>query len=420
MQATKKTFEKQLDKRRAKTIDLGLGESASASQNPPTGGVGIGDDSLLYLSCLNSDNEVNEKKKKKKKKPIRKGDTGWKGDDWTPNNKDYKIVKSLRENIKHWGKKWGHEKIFFLTLTFKENVTDPKVAEERFNNFNRQFTRLPKVQWLYKGVEPQHRGALHFHLIGVHEEDLGAEQFDWEAYKKASEAFSKGNKGLGYKWTKEYSKSANKPLKEMWGKVAKIAKGSKMGRSEFLPVRSANCIGNYVGKYLGKCFASQNNHTWPKGMKRFSYSRKAPQVHGRQFSWVSNKGMLTWRKKVANWAYGVGVKDSEDMVRKYGNMWAVKYKEDINYYGVRWEKENKEKHYGHAKPTQYPTGVIGNVLGNMGTAEKPSNFEEIEQELWEKFHATHTNRRGLKHHAEHFRKHSAAKKHAEFNERVYG
>ena len=107
--------------------------------------------------------------------------------------------------------------------------------------------------------------------------------------KKAAQAFDKGNKGEGYKWTKVYSASANEELKEMWGKVRSIAKGSGFGRAEFLPVRSANSIGQYVGKYLGKCFASQNNGEWCKGLRRFSYSRSAPQIHGRQYSWAFGK-----------------------------------------------------------------------------------------------------------------------------------
>ena len=110
--------------------------------------------------------------------------------DWKPNNKDYKIVKSLRENIKHWTKIYGKEKLFFLTLTFQGKLKAPKTpkeAQQRFNNFNRQFSRLKNVQWLYKGVEPQERGVLHYHIIGYHENDLGAENLDWDSYKKAGE-----------------------------------------------------------------------------------------------------------------------------------------------------------------------------------------------------------------------------------------
>ena len=396
------------------------GGSASAPLSPPSGGLGIGTDPLLYLSCPNSDNEVNQKKKKKEKKPLKKGQRGWKGDDWTPNNKDYKIVKSLRENVKHWGKIYGEEKLFFLTLTFKENIEDPKEAQRRFNNFNRQFNRIGKVQWLYKGIEPQERGSLHFHIIGHHQNDLGAEKLDWDSYKKSGEARTKKNWGLMYKYQRKFSATANDELKEMWEKVRRIAKGSKFGRTEFLPVRSAGCISNYVGKYLGKCFASQNNGTWAKGLRRFSYSNKAPQVHGRQFSWVKGTTEMTWRQKVANWAHGVGVKDPDDMVRKYGKKWAVDQRENINYFGMVWSHKKEGLRFGHSKPPMYPTGVIGNVLGNMGRVEVPEDYDYIEHDLWEKFYSINKSRGSLRHHAEHFRKHARAKKHAEFNAKVYG
>ena len=212
---------------------------------------------------------------------MKKGDKGWKGDDFTPDNKEYKIMKSLRENIKHWGKVFGVERLFFLTLTFKDNVTSAKEAQKRFNNFNRQFSRLSKVTWLYKGIEPQERGALHFHIIGFHQHNLGGDQIDWEAYKKAGEYRSQKNWGNMYKYQRLAFKGANEELREMWKKVGSIAEGSKMGRPEFLPVRSVHSIGQYVGKYLGKCFAQKNNGNWAQGLRRFSYSKKAPQVHGR-------------------------------------------------------------------------------------------------------------------------------------------
>ena len=397
--------------------------SASAPCSPPRGG-GDRNDSLLYLSCRNSDNKVDIGKEKKPKKPLKKGDKGWKDENWTPNNKDYKIVKSLRENIKHWSKIYGVEKLFFLTLTFEgkgKAPETPKEAQNRFNNFNRQFNRLNKVQWLYKGVEPQERGVLHYHIIGYHQNDLGADKLDWDAYKNTGKYRAKKQWGLMYKNQRALTASANDDLKEMWEKVRSISKGSKMGRSEFLPVRSANTIGNYVGKYLGKCFASQNNNEWAKGIRRFSYSNKAPQIHGREFSWVNNPRGYTWRQKVTAWTHGVGVRedDTEDMERKYGKKWAVTQREAINYYGTMWYPYMKENRYGHARPPFYPTGLVGNIFASLPQNEIPEDFHYLEHDLWEDYFVTKKSR-SLRHHAEHQRKWDKAKKHAEFNERVYG
>ena len=406
------------------TQSLGnIGGSASAPLSPPLGG-GDRDDSLLYLSCRNSDNKVDVKKEKKNKKPLKKGDRGWKGDDWKPNNKDYKIVKSLRENIKHWTKIYGKEKLFFLTLTFQGKLKAPKTskeAQQRFNNFNRQFSRLNNVQWLYKGVEPQERGVLHYHIIGYHQNDLGADKLDWESYKKAGEYRRAKKWGLMYKYQRKFTATANDDLKAMWEKIRRISEGSKMGRSEFLPVRSASCIGNYVGKYLGKCFASKNNNEWAKGINRFQYSQKAPQIHGREFSWVSNPRGLTWRQKVTAWAHGVGVRqdDTEDLERKYGKKWAVTQRDAINYWGMCWYPFMKERRRGHSKPPFYPTGLVGNIFASLPDNEIPEDFHYLEHDLWEEFFITNKSR-SLRHHAEHQRKWERAKKHAEFNERVYG
>ena len=394
-------------------------ESASASLTPPSG-VGNRDDSLLYLGCSNSDNQDEKINKKKSKKPLKKGDAGWKGDDWTPKNKDYKIMKSLRENIKHWAKIYGTEKLFFLTLTFKgTKILEPKEAQRRFNNFNRQFNRLDKVQWLYKGVEPQKSGQLHYHIIGYHTHDLGAESLDWESYKKSGEYRLKKTWGPMYKYQRKFTATANDELKEMWDKCSKIAEGSKMGRSEFLPVRSANSIGSYVGKYLGKCFASQANNEWHKGIRRFSYSKKAPQMHGRQFTWLHSPRELTWRQKVAGFAHGVGVRDLDDMVRKYGSMWAVNQREFINYYGLMWYPYIKETRYAHSRPAEYPTRYGGNPLKHMGNGEIPEDFDNLEYELWEKWLGG-TTRQGMRNHAEHLKKWQRAEKEKAFNEKVYG
>ena len=411
------------DAREFSQLQGNCGGSASAPLSPPRGG-GDRDDSLLYLSCLNSDNKVDLKKEKKGKKPLKKGQIGWKGDDWKPNNKDYKIVKSLRENIKHWEKLYGAKRLFFLTLTFGGKGSAPKTpkeAQSRFNNFNRQFSRLKNVQWLYKGVEPQERGVLHYHIIGIHDEDLGGQTFDWDALKKASEYRAKKQYGMARKYTKIYSNSANEHLRQMWEKVGGIAKGSKMGRSEFLPVRSASCIGNYVGKYLGKCFASKNNNEWSKGINRFQYSQKAPQIHGRQFSWVSNPRGLTWRQKVTAWTHGVGVRqdDTEDLESKYGKKWAVTQREAINYWGQIWYPYINQKRFGHAKPPYYPTGKVGNIFASLPSSEIPEDFHYLEHDLWENYFVTEKSR-SLKNHAEHQRKWHKAKKHAEFNERVFG
>lgn len=341
------------------------------------------------------------------KLPINKGQNK----DRSFNNKEYKIVKSLRENIKNWANIYGSERMFFMTLTFGDNVTCYKESQRRFNSFCTQFNRLDEVQYLYKGIEPQKSGRLHYHIIGYANEDLGGNEFDWESLLKAAEYWQKGRVGMARKYTKIYSKSANVTLKKLWAKVRKIAMGSKFGRTEFLPIRSASCVGKYVGKYLGKSFDASNNGTLPKGVRRFSYSHKAPQIHGRQFSWVNSPTGLTWRQKVKAWAHGMGVRenDMEDMRNKFGAKWALEQKDHINYYGSLWH--NSDIRFGHARPAVYPTGILGNPLANMGTNKSLYDpFVTSENELWHDYLKGRGKTSSLGLHAQNLRKYTNAQK----------
>ena len=339
--------------------------------------------------------------------------------DRTPNNKEYKIMKSLRENIKYWASLYGKERIFFMTLTFSENITCPKESQKRFNSFCTQFNRLKETKWLYKGIEPQKSGRLHYHIIGYHQQDLGGEKFDWESLKKASEYWEEGRAGMARKYTKIYSNSANEPLKDMWSKVRKIAKGSRFGRTEFLPIRSVNSIGQYVGKYLGKSFDATNDGTLGKGVRRFSYSLKAPQIHGRQFSWVKAPIGLTWRQKLTAWAHGMGVKenDMDDMRKKFGSRWALENKDHINFFGSLWH--NCDMRFAHARPAVYPTGEIGNPLVNMGTNKSLEDpFEISENKLWSDWLKGRGSSSSLSLHAQNLRKYQRAQKAQKLHELI--
>jgi hypothetical protein len=396
-----------------KTLVGGKGDRLASSLSPPTGGNGNRDDSLLYLSYYNSDNDQKKLESKKREIPQK-----WRKrkDDDTPNNHEYKIMKSLRENIKIWAKTYGEDRIFFLTLTFEENLTDWKEAQRRFNNFNRQFNRRKDVQWLYKGIEPQKRGALHYHIVGVTEFKMAPEKVDWEAYKKTNEYRDQGNRGMMNKYQRIFSQSNVQEVRDMWKSIRAMAKGSKFGRTEFLPIRSAGCVAQYVGKYLNKTFASKQNGELPKGVRRFSYSNKAPQNFGRQFSWVSSStGLLTWREKVKVWAHGVGVKDFDDVREKYGAKWAIEFKDDINYFGTLWH--GKELRKGHAKPATYPKGQIGDIGKYYGRVESKGEYEQDEDYQWREYlMAQKTN---FKHHSMHHVKWKKAEQYKKLNSWAY-
>lgn len=354
-----------------------------------------GGEALLYLSCFNSDKEQKRKGGKRSKNSANKRGRG--GDE-TPKNKEYKIMKSLRENIKYWGDRYGIDHFSFLTITVPDKeVLSVEELRRRFNNFNRQFGRINGFKWWYKGIEPQKRGQFHFHLVVHCEKSVEPEKVDWDAYKAMNEEKAKnGLTGKYYNELRKLKESCTPEVTEMWKKLQRICKASQLGRSEFLPIRSANSIASYVGKYLNKCFADQENGDWAKGLRRFAYARGVPQPHGRQFSWVntgkSDPSEVTWREKVTAWAHGVGVKfdDYEDLTAKYGKAWAINQRDEINYYGMVWQPkfQGKKLHHGHSKPSLYPTGLIGNPLPYMGSDKSLDDpFETSENDLWERWMA---------------------------------
>ena len=409
------------------TIETGSGGSASVFLGPTAVGHGDRHDPLLYQGCSNSDKcPKSHQSKSPNSTGIQQGRGVDRKDDKTPKNKEYKIMKSLRENMKEWGKMYGVEHLAFMTITVPDKkVLSVEELRKRFNNFNRQFSRLKGFKWMYKGIEPQKRGQYHFHLVVYSEESLEPEKVNWDAYNAMHEERKKnGRTGKYYNEQRKLTRSVTPATAQMWTDLRRICKGSGLGISEFLPIRSVNSIGSYVGKYLNKCFSEQEHGNWAKGLRRFSYARWVPQPYGRQFSWVnSNKGNFpTWREKVAVWAYAKGVRDEEDMVEKYGKLWCRNQIEEINLYGLMHRfQQDRGKRFGWDAPAQYPTGRMGSPLKSMAsdTREVPEHFHLWEDYAWNDW-LNPSARHGLRNHAESVRKYQRAEKERKLQELKYG
>lgn len=101
---------------------------------------------------IKSDEPVYLRKKQENKVPefkeIRQGNK----------NRSYQLLVDYAiENMKHWKS--------FVTLTFKENITDLNVANRKFNIAMKKIRRKYK-NFMYLGVpEFQKRGAVHYHLL---------------------------------------------------------------------------------------------------------------------------------------------------------------------------------------------------------------------------------------------------------------
>ena len=186
-------------------IALGLREGEAPPSAAPPRGASEEGTALLYLNCHNSD-----------KKISKNSQDGSKQEGWTPKSKTAKKQKTLTGNVNYWAKKFGVENLGFLTLTFKENMRDKKEAQRRWNNLNRTISRDQKFTVLVKVLEVQKRGAFHYHLLVKTNEDIRT-GFDWEAFKRAGEAYQAKDREEGKKWTKVYAKSAKPHLRHLWG-----------------------------------------------------------------------------------------------------------------------------------------------------------------------------------------------------------
>jgi len=186
-----------------------------------------------------------------------------------------KAAFSLVGNIEHLAKLHGLARLGFLTLTFRENITDFREAQRRFNSLRTNYLGELFTDWIVT-VEPQKRGAVHYHLVVVCREDIRT-GFNFDAIKR-----------------RDYS-SASPYLKGLWRQLRGSMGKYGFGRSELLPIRSTGeGIAKYVGKYLEKGCAFRGDQF--KGARMVRYSQGWRAVSPR-FSWNSPMAKK-WRELV--------------------------------------------------------------------------------------------------------------------------
>lgn len=227
-----------------------------------------------------------------------------------------KQALALQDNTKRFVAMFGVNKVGFLTLTFKDNVTDHKEAYRRFNSLRTNF--LSKVFPEYMLVkERQRRGAWHFHLlVGVHSDIRTG--FDF------SKVFPSKESGL-----KASYRTASPYLKSLWRELRMAMDLYGFGRSELAPIKSNDeGIAKYVGKYIEQNVVGKNESGYQdKGVRLISYSRNWPRS-STKFSW-NTAGGKEWRRKVAKFAEYNGIKSYEGLTEKFGCKWAHFYSDII-------------------------------------------------------------------------------------------
>ena len=233
-----------------------------------------------------------------------------------------KTALALSWNVDYLCKKYGVERIGFLTLTFADNVTCAREASRRFNSLASNVLKKRYAEYI-RVLERQKSGRIHYHLLVVLDEDIRS-GFDFAAVANH-----------------DY-KSANPRIRFEWAFWRKGAKGYGFGRTELLPIKSTSeGMAQYVGKYIGKHFNAREEAD--KGVRLVSYSRGARMASSR-FTRSGTKQSNEWRAKLytfvlqlraaqvqgKNNKHGyLRIETMSDLTRHLGKNWAYNWREHI-------------------------------------------------------------------------------------------
>lgn len=258
------------------------------------GGVGGARSATATLPCLYSNNSVH------------RGVDG-SVNQLTPAHK--RTAFSLAFNIQALAKKYGLERLGFLTLTFAENIQTIKEASRRLNNL-RSDVLVKRYPASIRVLERMKSGRIHYHLVVVLDQDI-RQGADFEAFLKG-----------------DY-RSANPALRAEWAWWRRTSRAYGFGRTELLPVRStAEGIARYVGKYVSKHVGHRQERDQGARLVGYLGFQPGERKAGTTFTWRTD-GSMAWRFKLETWAYKQGARDLADLHSIFGARWAYIFKDEI-------------------------------------------------------------------------------------------
>lgn len=219
-----------------------------------------------------------------------------------------KAAHTLAENVSSLVRNVGLDSLGFLTLTFPDNVRDPKEAYSRFRSLNSNYLAPHPYFGAWLCVkERQKRGAWHYHLLI----DCGSDVrtgLDWEQIENG------------------VYKSANDHLRGLWGELRANLPKYGFGRSELLPIReNGEAMSKYVGKYVSKHVGSRKEED--KGVRLVTYSRAWPRSNT-SFQWHTPNSQA-WRTNVAAFAEFFDCYSLAALKERFGPRWAYHYADVI-------------------------------------------------------------------------------------------
>lgn len=190
-----------------------------------------------------------------------------------------KSASALAWNVAALAEKHGLENLGFLTLTFKDFVTDFKEAQRRFNSLATNVIRKRYEAWIAV-MERCKTGRIHYHLVVVVGKDIRT--------------------GVNFdEISNRNYRSAGPVIRSEWAFWRETAPKYRFGRTELLPVKSTQeGIARYVGKYISKHMSCRSNDD--KGARLVRYSKHARHASTR-FMFLTD-GSAAWRRKVRMFA----------------------------------------------------------------------------------------------------------------------
>ncbi|MBH8622702.1 rolling circle replication-associated protein [Spiroplasma sp. hyd1] len=158
-------------------------------------------------------------------------------------SKSVSSLNRFRQNIQDFVYLNFRPNDYFITLTFKENLTDIKTANEFFNKFNMRFnkylkTRNAEYKWLLV-YEYQERGAVHFHILLKNTVDMNLEKLTTKKIKDG-------------KFVKYQTIFNSKVLEKLWPHGFNTC--IRITQRDIEESDTIGKIASYMGKYITKMF----------------------------------------------------------------------------------------------------------------------------------------------------------------------
>lgn len=238
---------------------------------------------------------------------------------------------------------WGHEHVAMWTLTPCGNhMPTPKEFARNWHSL--RTNELGWAKGYLRFLEPQQRGAPHYHVLVAVAWDLKPSEFNWaafnetcqlrckssKAYLETREQYAARRKTAGWRVARAaYVESAAEETRAMWKRLRDVLPKYGFGRSEFLPLRDTTGAAVYTGGYL-RAGVQHRFGAW-KGVRLIEADRVSSNLwrnHGRQFMFNQCAERI-WRHQLGVWAKMVGCADSDEISARFGPRWCFHHRDRI-------------------------------------------------------------------------------------------